>query len=91
VLEDPDGNAPGFRRWQVRVRVVAQPIDPAEPGSDGLRQQALAALGDGAGNMLEIVRRYREEPSPLRRDSVRGWRTGRLDRVLAGDFDLISG
>jgi hypothetical protein len=29
------------------------------------------------------------DPSPLVRDSVRGWRTGRLDRVLAGDFDLM--
>jgi len=70
--------------------MIPQPIDPAEPGSDGLRQQALATLGDGAGTTLEIVRRYREEPSPLARDRVRGWRTGRLDRVLAGDFDLIA-
>jgi hypothetical protein len=23
------------------------------------------------------------------RDAVRGWRSGRLERVLAGDFDLI--
>jgi ATP-dependent Clp protease ATP-binding subunit ClpC len=36
-----------------------------------------------------IVRRYRETPSPLVRDAVRGWRTGRLDRVLGGDFDVI--
>jgi ATP-dependent Clp protease ATP-binding subunit ClpC len=28
-------------------------------------------------------------PSPLVRDTARGWRTGRLDRVLAGDFDLF--
>ena len=32
-----------------------------------------------------VVRRYREEPAPL----VRDYRTGRLDRVLAGDFDLF--
>ena len=38
----------------------------------------------------KVVRRYREQPSPLVRDAVRGWRTGRLDRVLGGDFDLIS-
>ena len=25
----------------------------------------------------------------LVRDGVRGWRTGRLDRVLAGEFDVI--
>jgi ATP-dependent Clp protease ATP-binding subunit ClpC len=37
-----------------------------------------------------IVRRYRGEPSPLVRDSVRDWRTGRLDRVLLGDFDIMA-
>jgi ATP-dependent Clp protease ATP-binding subunit ClpC len=37
----------------------------------------------------EVVRRYREKPAPLVRDAVRGYRTGRLDRVLAGDFDLF--
>ncbi len=35
-----------------------------------------------------IVRRYRERPSPLVRDAVRGFRTGRLERLLAGDLDL---
>jgi ATP-dependent Clp protease ATP-binding subunit ClpC len=35
------------------------------------------------------VRRYRSEPSPLVRDTERGWRTGRLEEVLAGDFDLF--
>lgn len=38
-----------------------------------------------------IVRRYRAEPSPLVRDGVRGWRSGRLDRVLAGEFDAVGG
>ncbi|HEY6889113.1 MAG TPA: AAA family ATPase, partial [Solirubrobacter sp.] len=37
----------------------------------------------------QIVRRYRESPTPLVRDAVRGWRTGRLDTVLAGGFDLV--
>ncbi len=36
-----------------------------------------------------IVRRYRREPSPLVRDAS-GVRTGRIDRVLAGDFDLLA-
>lgn len=38
---------------------------------------------------LRVCRRYRAAPSPLVRDGVRGWRTGRLDRVLAGEFDAI--
>jgi ATP-dependent Clp protease ATP-binding subunit ClpC len=37
----------------------------------------------------DVVRRYRREPSPLVRDAVRGWRTGRLDRVLDGEFDVL--
>jgi ATP-dependent Clp protease ATP-binding subunit ClpC len=44
-----------------------------------------------ADDDLRICRRYRAEPSPLVRDSVRGWRTGRLDRVLGGEFDVIVG
>jgi ATP-dependent Clp protease ATP-binding subunit ClpC len=36
-----------------------------------------------------IVRRYRHEPSPLVRNAS-GMRTGRIDRVLAGDFDLFA-
>ncbi|HET9324426.1 MAG TPA: AAA family ATPase, partial [Gaiellaceae bacterium] len=36
-----------------------------------------------------VVRRYRHEPAPLVRDAVRGYRTGRVDRVLTGDFDLF--
>ena len=45
---------------------------------------------DGATNGAEpvVVRRYRHEPSPLVRDAD-GTRTGRIDRVLAGDFDLL--
>ena len=37
-----------------------------------------------------VCRRYEDGSSPLVRDHVRGWRTGHLDRVLAGDFDLIA-
>jgi ATP-dependent Clp protease ATP-binding subunit ClpC len=37
----------------------------------------------------QVVRRYRSDPSPLVRDAVRRYRTGRLDRVLAGDFDVF--
>jgi len=45
--------------------------------------------GEAANGRATIVRRYRERPMPLVRDAVRGWRTGRLDAVLAGGFDLI--
>jgi ATP-dependent Clp protease ATP-binding subunit ClpC len=77
----------------VQVRVVAQPEEPAGRAPDALRRQAEAALEQdasaGAPTAAAVVRRYREEPSPLVRDSVRGWRTGKLERVLDGDFDLF--
>jgi hypothetical protein len=36
------------------------------------------------------VRRYRGDAAPLVRDLGSGWRSGRFDEVLAGDFDLIA-
>jgi ATP-dependent Clp protease ATP-binding subunit ClpC len=87
VLETPQDEK-SFNRARVHVRVVAQPDEPA--GREGVRQQAARALAAEAnGAQPQIVRRYREEPSPLVRDSVRGWRTGKLSRVLEGNFDLM--
>jgi len=34
------------------------------------------------------VSRYCETP-PLVRDAAHGWRTGRIERVLGGDLDVI--
>jgi ATP-dependent Clp protease ATP-binding subunit ClpC len=84
-----------FRPTRAIVRVIGQPDEPAGRGANALRQQAERALSDETSTAnnnaaATIVRRYREEPSPLVRDSVRGWRTGRLERVLEGDFDLIT-
>jgi ATP-dependent Clp protease ATP-binding subunit ClpC len=83
VLEEPAGEH-GIRRLKVRVTVVPQPL--AGNGGDE-PDEAFRRL---RGRQPGIVRRYRREPSPLVRDSARGWRTGRIDRVLAGDFDLLA-
>src|SRR5690606_35262394 len=89
VLEVPDDGH--TRRARVLVRVAPQPDEPPPAGRGGPREQALRAFARGKkdDDGRVIVRRYREEPSPLVRDSVRGWRTGRVDRVLGGDFDLM--
>jgi ATP-dependent Clp protease ATP-binding subunit ClpC len=73
---------------RIAVRVAVAPCLPAAPGTDpaSVAGRALAELPAST----TIVRRYRTEPSPLVRDSVRDWRTGRLDRVLAGEFDVIA-
>ena len=88
LFEEPAAAGTGYDRVQVRVRVAAQPEVPPADGSVGLRAQALSAV-ESVSATPQIVRRYRERPSPLVRDSVRGWRTGRIDRVDAGDFDLL--
>jgi len=75
-------------RCRVRVAVAPQPESPLPRRLAPRLAQALECLGRVEENS-EIVRRYREEPSPLVRDSVRGWRTGRLDQVLEGNFDLF--
>jgi ATP-dependent Clp protease ATP-binding subunit ClpC len=54
---------------------------------------SVAPHGNGAsppadGAEPAVVRRYRHSPSPLVRDAS-GTRTGRIDRVLGGDFDLV--
>ena len=87
VFERPAAQASGVERLRARVAVAPHPLAPAGDPGESLRA-ARAAL-DARPLGPEIVRRYREEPSPLVRDAIRGWRTGRLDRVLAGDFDLI--
>jgi len=84
VFESPHDER-SFDRVAVHVTVAPRP--PAAPDVEPLElaRQALAGINvPGA-----VVRRYREKPSPLVRDTVRDWRTGRLERVLAGDFDLM--
>ncbi|NOT86607.1 MAG: AAA domain-containing protein [Lysobacter sp.] len=71
---DIDG---GTRRYSISVRVAQDP-----PGRTRPTLQA-------ADEEPRVCRRYRAAPSPLVRDAVRGWRSGRLDRVLAGEFDVI--
>lgn len=81
VLEEEQGE-----RLVARIAVAPGPAEEPKP-ADAYRvlAQRLSQPTE-AGN---IVRRYREKPSPLVRDLRKGWRSGRLDAVLAGDFDLI--
>lgn len=87
VLEIPDAQG-GFDRHSVRVRVAPQALVPARGDADP-GELASRALEGCDGNLNAIVRRYRRDPSPLVRDAVSGWRTGRIDQVLDGDFDLM--
>ena len=81
VLESEDSH-----RCVARVRVA--PLWTAESAAE-VPTAALAKALATAPAASAIVRRYRIEPSPLVRDAERGWRTGRLEDVMAGDFDLF--
>jgi len=86
VLEtsDDDG-APA--RATARVRIGVAPLE--EQSKAKLKQALRAALNGGAPSNT-VVRRYRGDAAPLVRDLAGGWRSGRLDDVLAGDFDLMA-
>jgi ATP-dependent Clp protease ATP-binding subunit ClpC len=89
ILEQVDDESNGGKvveREHVRVEVAPREPGPSI-GEGELARQARMRL-DRTGPIAAIVRRYRTGRSPLVRDSGRGYRTGHLDRVLAGDFDL---
>jgi len=87
VLEIPNEKG-GFDRIRARVQVAPVAVESTDRRrSEG--NVATDALDQAAPQKISIVRRWRKEPSPLARDSVRGWRTGRLDQVLAGHFDVL--
>lgn len=88
VLETPAERGRGFDRARAHVAVVPQLGDPGDGSPAALRRGADEALAR-RDREPRIVRRYRTEPSPLVRDGVRGWRTGRIERVLGGEFDVM--
>jgi ATP-dependent Clp protease ATP-binding subunit ClpC len=88
VFEIPDTSG-SFVRCSVRVRVAPQPLIQPRGDQDAL-QRAWAVLEAGNAPGHTIVRRYRRQPSPLVRDALAGWRTGKLEQVLRGDFDLMT-
>src|SRR5262249_8718738 len=69
---------------------VSLPVAPlGDVPSHKLRELLLQALQQQS-RPQGIVRRYRDDPSPLVRNMNGSGRTGRLDAVLQGDFDLIA-
>jgi ATP-dependent Clp protease ATP-binding subunit ClpC len=79
ILEHDDG-----RRSVARLSVCEGPSEEPRPNEAAAAYVGLLAKSP----TNDIVRRYRDGPSPLVRDAVDGWRTGRIDVVLAGNFDI---
>jgi ATP-dependent Clp protease ATP-binding subunit ClpC len=89
LLEVPEEGREDGRaeRLHALVQVAVTPPRPSDERES--RPVRARALLQSATRGESVVRRYRAEPTPLVRDAVRGYRTGRFDRVLAGDFDLF--
>jgi ATP-dependent Clp protease ATP-binding subunit ClpC len=77
----------GASRATARVRLVATPL--GDVPAHKLQKDIAAAL-EQAPRPSTVVRRYRRDPAPLVRNADGSWRTGRLDAVLRGDFDLLA-
>ncbi len=72
-------------RVTARVRLAAVPLGDLPAAKE---RAAILKVLDEATRPNTVVRRYRETP-PLVRDAGGKWRTGRLDLVLGGEFDLL--
>jgi ATP-dependent Clp protease ATP-binding subunit ClpC len=88
---DFDDGGPGVAgvRAHVTVRVLPQSERPVEELTRFV-QMAEQAFADTPAAQPTVVRRYSVGSAPLVRDKVRRWRSGRLDQVLDGNFDLMS-
>ncbi|HEU4378830.1 MAG TPA: hypothetical protein VFR73_09670, partial [Hyphomicrobiaceae bacterium] len=86
VLEQAEDDK-ARNRATARVRLAVAPLGDLPPAR--LRRALIEALERGA-RPHAVVRRYRSAPAPLVRNMNGAWRTGRLDAVLGGDFDLIA-
>jgi ATP-dependent Clp protease ATP-binding subunit ClpC len=85
VLELTEGHG-GANRATARVRLALTPLGDAPAAK--LRATLLKAFGERPPQST-VVRRYRGEPAPLVRSGDGSWRSGKLDAVLRGDFDLL--
>ena len=85
----------GFGAYQALLHETGMHVLETRHGNTDVRCTVRVAVDPDGGapvawtSETRICRRYDDGPAPLVKDSVRGWRSGRLDRVLAGDFDLI--
>ena len=77
-----------FEKFNVKVTALPQQ-ETVDTVYEDLLVQAQNIFHSAGQSSSKVVRRYRREPSPLVKDNSKNWRTGRIDRVLAGDFDLF--
>jgi len=85
VLETGDEET-ATSRVVARVRVVASP--PGELKASKAARELKRVIEAGTVPS-QVIRRYRGGDAALVRDARLGWRSGKFEQVLNGDFDLI--
>ena len=85
-----DYEAAGEESARAVARMSVAPTPAELPEAPGEKRATLLSALNGAAVSSSVVRRYRLDSSPLIRDVMRGWRTGRQDLVLDGNFDLLA-
>jgi ATP-dependent Clp protease ATP-binding subunit ClpC len=85
VFEGDEDKSP--RRATARVSLAVAPLGDVPINK---QRRLLLQAFEASPRSGSIVRRYRSTPSPLVRNMNGSWRSGRLDAVLRGDFDLIA-
>jgi hypothetical protein len=85
VLDYEESDDTGRTVARVRIRSTPSTL----PDSPAERHAALSAELDKGPAPAGVVRRYRLDSSPVVRDLRQGWRTGRVELVFDGHFDLI--
>lgn len=74
---------------RMTARVLLLPVPSGDMSKAALRQY----LADGLASTVRtnaIVRRYRRGAAPLVRTGDGSWRSGRVEEVLRGDFDIMT-
>jgi ATP-dependent Clp protease ATP-binding subunit ClpC len=79
----------GEHAGRAAVRVLTCPTPPVLPDTPAELYRALLHEISARPAPATVVRRYRDDASPLIRSLKQGWRTGRVDLVFNGHFDLI--
>ena len=74
-----------------RVRVLSLPQPEPFPLDKELKQVAHETFEAEGISKMEVIRKYQQKPTPLVTDKKGSWRSGKVDKIFSGDFDLIKG
>src|SRR5205085_1192032 len=85
ILEKSEG---GGSRLTAQVLITTLPLGNASKAE--IRQILAGAFGSKAKRGTNIVRRYRRGATPLVRNGDGSIRSGKVEEVLRGNFDLFA-